>query len=53
MTVIQNRRPVYLLRLVFVAGVTVYAGVTAGIVQATAFVPAFLLIYLLERKRTR
>ena len=52
MTAIHNQRKAFLFALVFVAGLTVFAAVTAGIVAATAFAPVFLGMYLLERKRT-
>ena len=51
MTAIQNQRAGYVAALVLVAAVTVFAAVTAGIIEATAFAPVFLGMYLLERKR--
>jgi hypothetical protein len=51
MTAIHTQRTGFLVTAVFVAGATVYAAVTAGVVQATAFMPVFLGMYLLERKR--
>ena len=53
MTAIRDQRAAYVVALVFVAGITACAAVTAGVVEATAFAPVFLGIYLLERKRAR
>jgi hypothetical protein len=51
-TAIHNKRKAFLITIAFVAGITLYAAATAGIVEATAFAPVFLGIYLLERKRS-
>jgi hypothetical protein len=51
-TAIQNQRTAYLVALVLVAGVTISAAIHAGVVEATAFAPVFLGMYLLERKRS-
>jgi type IV secretory pathway VirB6-like protein len=51
---IHQQRIGFLVALAFVAAVTVYAAVTAGIVEATAFAPVFLGMVLLEqRKRSK
>ena len=51
MTAIHMQRTGFLVAVALVAGITVFAAVTAGIVEATAFLPVFLGMYLLERKR--
>ena len=53
MIAIQQQRKLFLASVVFAAGATVYAAVSAGIVQATAFAPVFVGMWLLERKRTK
>jgi hypothetical protein len=53
MIAIEQQRTGFLASVVLVAGVTVYAAVSAGILQATAFLPVFLGMWLLERKRTK
>jgi hypothetical protein len=50
---IHQQRKGFLASVVFVAGLTVYAAVGAGIVQATAFLPVLLGLCLLERKRIK
>jgi hypothetical protein len=50
---IHQQRTGFLLSVVLVAGIAVYAAVTVGIVQATAFAPVFLGMALLERKRNK
>jgi type IV secretory pathway VirB6-like protein len=52
MTAIQNQRTAYVIALVFAAAVTAYAAISAGVVEATAFAPVFVAMYLLERKRS-
>jgi hypothetical protein len=53
MTVIHEQRRGFLVAVALVAGVALYAAISAGIVEATAFAPVFLGMYLLERKRNR
>ncbi len=53
MIAIHDPRKGFLASLCFVAGVAIYAAVSAGIVQATAFLPVFLGIALLERNRNK
>ena len=53
MTTIRDQRKAYVVALVLVAGITVYAALTAGVIEATAFAPVFLGMCLLERKRAR
>jgi hypothetical protein len=50
-TAIQQQRPGFLVAVAIVAGLTVYASVSAGLVQASAFLPVFVGMCLLERKR--
>jgi hypothetical protein len=50
---LHEQRTVFLVLVALVAGITVSAAVTAGIVQATAFAPVFLGMALLERKRNK
>ena len=52
MSALSQQRRLYLLSVAFVAAVAVYAAVTAGLVQATAFLPVFVGMCLLERKRS-
>jgi len=52
-TAIQTQRPGFLVAAAFVAGLTVFVAVTAGIWEATAFAPVFLAMILLERKRNK
>jgi hypothetical protein len=40
-----------MITVAFVVAVTIYAAVGQGLVQASAFAPVFLGIWLLERKR--
>jgi hypothetical protein len=51
-TAISQQRRLYLASVALVAGVAIYAAVTAGLVQATAFLPVFVGMCLLERKRS-
>ena len=53
MIAIQQQRKAFLASVVFAAGVTLYAAVSVGIAQATAFAPVFLGMWLLERNRSR
>ena len=51
MCAVQYRRRLFLVSVVFVAGVMAYATATAGLVQASAFLPVLLGMWLLERRR--
>lgn len=53
MTAIHEQRTGFLVAVGLAIGATVYAAVSAGFVEATAFAPVFLLLYLLERKRAK
>jgi hypothetical protein len=49
-TAIHEQRKGFLIAVGLVVCATVYAAVSAGALEATAFAPVFLGMYLLERK---
>jgi hypothetical protein len=48
---ISRQRNGFVVSVALVTGLVIYAVISAGVVQASAFVPVFLGMYLLERKR--
>lgn len=51
MQALSEHRTHLMITVAFVVAATIYAAVDAGLVQASAFAPVFLGIWLLERKR--
>ena len=50
MTALFEHRTRLIITVGFVVAATIYAAVAEGLVQASAFAPVFLGIWLLERK---
>jgi hypothetical protein len=48
---ISRQRTGFVVSVALVTGLVIYAVISGGVVQASAFVPVFLGMYLLERKR--
>lgn len=51
MTALFEHRAPLIVTVAFVVAATIYAAVAEGLVQASAFAPVFIGIWLLERKR--
>ena len=52
MTALYEHRTRLIVTVAFVVAATMYAAVDQGLVQASAFLPVFIGIWLLERKRS-
>lgn len=51
MNALLEQRTRLIVTVAFVVGATIYAAIDRGLVQASAFLPVFVGIWLLERRR--